>query len=818
MISSETPKNWSSKVVFSPKKNLGIRLFSTIIAIIITVLLAYTVFSVVHESNRTRTELAKNGETLLNMLSYSARVGVFAENKAVLKDAAEGVLNEPDVIQVAIYNEELKLLYSADKKKPLSGKVRTGNSMSLLRPKPYEISLSETSSTVELIKSVILKVYTKGEETLYIENGKAETRDKVIGYVKVVLEKEGMNRQILGILKRNSVLALFFIVSSVVVVYFSVRKITKPLENLTEKVKELGSGKEMQPIPVESQDDIGRLSMAFNSMVEGRKHAEHALRDSEKKYRELFEESINVIFIMAPEGRIIDINPAGVSLFGCSSKEEVIAHNMLDDLYENREERAAYTQIVEREGFIREFPVKMRKKDGQLLHIAVTATAVRNGAGEIVAYRGMLRDVTTERSLEQQLMHAQKMEAVGRLTGGIAHDFNNILTAIVSYAYRLQVSLSRKQDALEIIATKIITASEKAAGLISSMLTFTRKQILNTKPVDLNELVRKSRDMFSRVIGEDIVLKIRLTPDNLVINADSGQIEQILMNFIVNARDAMPSGGELIINTKLFTMDGKFISAHGYGREGGYAALAVTDTGSGMDPETTKKIFEPFFTTKQIGKGTGLGLSIVYGIVQQHSGYVDVKTEPAKGTTFTVYIPLLHTDAIPAALEEQENSRGGSETILIAEDEDDVREGTESVLREAGYAVITTVDGDDAMQKFVQNKDRINLVVLDMVMPGKTGMRVYQEIKSYRPGTENNHYERLRSRPHRFAGALRSGAYLYCKTGSSRDIIEKGQTNAGRRPLLIEVAFVKRLTSGCGNRKNPLNHEYWRYQTADCRR
>ncbi len=736
MISLETPKNWSSKLLFSPKKNLGIRLFSTVIAIIITLFLAYTVFSVVHESNRTRAELAKDGETLLNMLSYSARVGVFAENKTVLKDAAEGVLAEPDVIQVAIYNSELKLLYSADKKKrrkPLSGTVLTGDSMTMIRPKLHEISLRETSSTVELIKSVILKIYTNGEETLYLENEKAETRDRVIGYVKVVLEKEGLNRQILDILKRNSVLALVFIISSVIVVYYSVRKITKPLENLTEKVKELGSGREIQPIPVESQDDIGRLSMAFNSMVEGRKRAEHAVRESEKKYRELFEESINVIFIMAPDGRIIDINPAGVSLFGCSSKEEVMAHNMLDDLYENREERATYKQVVEREGFIREFPVKMRKKDGQLLHIAVTATAVRNGAGEIVAYRGMLRDVTTERSLEQQLMHAQKMEAVGRLTGGIAHDFNNILTAIVSYAYRLQVGLSRKQDALELMATKIMTASEKAAGLISSMLTFTRKQILNPKPVDLNELVQKNRDMLSRVIGEDIVMKIRLTKDNLVINADSGQIEQILMNFVVNARDAMPAGGELIIDTQRFMMDTEFISAHGYGVQGGYAALSVADTGCGMDPETTKKIFEPFFTTKQIGKGTGLGLSIVYGIVQQHNGYIDVKTEPAKGTTFIVYIPLQHADAAPAALEEQNNYRGGSETILIAEDEDYVREGTESILLEAGYTVITAIDGEEALEKFVESKDKINLAILDMVMPRKTGMRVYQEIKRYRP-------------------------------------------------------------------------------------
>jgi CheY-like chemotaxis protein len=324
------------------------------------------------------------------------------------------------------------------------------------------------------------------------------------------------------------------------------------------------------------------------------------------------------------------------------------------------------------------------------------------------------------------------MEAVGQLTAGIAHDFNNILTAVIGFAYVLQDSLAH-EPALKSYAEQILSSSQKAANLTQSLLTFSSKQIANPRPVPLNDVIERMKKLLTRLSGEEVEVRVSLTPENPVIMADSGQLDQVLMNLAGNARDAMPAGGALTVETGLVDLDQAFIAAHGFGKPGRYALLTVSDTGKGMDEKTLKRIFEPFFTTKQVGKGTGLGLSIVYGIVAQHSGYIDVESRPGAGTTFRIYIPVHQADIEREGEFDDNNDLCGTETILVAEDDKDLRRLIRMVLSEKGYSLIEAVDGDDAVEKFRERRNGIHLLLFDVIMPNKNGKEAYDEIRAMQP-------------------------------------------------------------------------------------
>jgi two-component system, cell cycle sensor histidine kinase and response regulator CckA len=322
------------------------------------------------------------------------------------------------------------------------------------------------------------------------------------------------------------------------------------------------------------------------------------------------------------------------------------------------------------------------------------------------------------------------MEAVGTLAGGIAHDFNNLLTVIIGYCSVLQMSMEDR-DPLRVHIDPILSSSRKAADLIKSLLAFSRQQPISLKPLDLNEAIRHTEKLLKRLLTEDIELTTSLCPGEAMIMADAIQIEQILFNLATNARDAMKKGGTLIIETKLVVLDLEFIGVHGYGKPGGFVLLSVSDTGSGMDEAIKEKVFDPFFTTKEPGKGTGLGLSTVYGIVKQHDGYINMHSERGVGTTFQIYFPLVQE----AAREEERSfpfTGRGSETILVAEDNEDVRRLIKSILSKYGYQVIEASDGQDAIDQLRMHKD-IDLVLLDSVMPKKNGREVFDEISKTRP-------------------------------------------------------------------------------------
>jgi two-component system cell cycle sensor histidine kinase/response regulator CckA len=314
----------------------------------------------------------------------------------------------------------------------------------------------------------------------------------------------------------------------------------------------------------------------------------------------------------------------------------------------------------------------------------------------------------------------------------VAHDFNNILSAIIGYGHLALTKLG-KDEPLRQTIEQMLKASERAATLTQTLLSFSRKQTVNPTLLDLNELVRRFEHFLLRLIREDITLIVRSADEALSVMADSSQIEQVIMNLVTNARDAMPDGGRLTIEAQRVELDEGFVSAHGPAMAGKYALLSVSDNGIGMDARTQEKIFEPFFTTKEQGKGTGLGLSMVYGIVKRHNGIIHVYSGPGKGATVNIYLPLV-TSAVENREEQEPDSvRGGTETILIAEDDDTLRMLAREILEGSGYTVIDAVNGEDAVRKFLADKDVIQLVILDGIMPKKNGKEAFEEMRASRP-------------------------------------------------------------------------------------
>jgi PAS domain S-box-containing protein len=373
--------------------------------------------------------------------------------------------------------------------------------------------------------------------------------------------------------------------------------------------------------------------------------------------------------------------------------------------------------IYVKEGHIR------NQKEEELLN------SVANTLAGIIARRKAEKE---REKLHDQLLQAQKMEAVGQLAGGIAHDFNNILTAIMGYGNLIKIQME-KDSTVSTYMLYILDSAERAAKLTRNLLAFSRKQMISLKPINVNEVIKGVEKILHRLIGEDVELSNHCSDSDLIIMADSTQLEHVLMNLATNARDAMPDGGNLSIRSDFTEIDERFITLYGYGETGKYAVITVSDTGEGIDEQSKEKLFEPFFTTKAVGKGTGLGLAMVYGIVKQHNGFINVYSEPGIGTTFKIYLPLIHAEITAIQEIELPISKGGTETILVAEDDALVRKLIREILEGAGYEIVEASDGEDAIKVFRENKMRIKLLILDVMMPKKNGKEVYETIKESFP-------------------------------------------------------------------------------------
>jgi signal transduction histidine kinase len=398
----------------------------------------------------------------------------------------------------------------------------------------------------------------------------------------------------------------------------------------------------------------------------------------------------------------------------------LIAHGITKPLNSLKERVNALGKGAEME----QMPVKTGDEIGKL-------AAAFNAMAESLRIREEEKE-----HLESQLRQAQKMEAIGQLAGGVAHDFNNILCAIIGFATLLEMSM-KKDDPSRRHLEQILSAADRATSLTQGLLTFSRKQILNPQPTNLNSIVHRIERMLARLITEDIELRLFLSDQELNVLVDTGQIDQVLLNLATNARDAMPHGGVLTIKTKEADPPDDFLAESASLPSTRYAQITVTDTGSGMEKETREKIFEPFFTTKDVGKGTGLGLSMVYGIVKQHNGHINVSSELGEGTTFRIYLPMTPEENLsPATSDQPSQPVAGSETILVVEDNPEVRNLSRTVLETFGYRIIEGVDGEDAVDQFSRNLHDIDLVVMDVVMPKMNGQQAYREISKVRPGVK----------------------------------------------------------------------------------
>jgi len=502
---------------------------------------------------------------------------------------------------------------------------------------------------------------------------------------------------------------------------------------LTDAVRE-GSGlrRDGSSVPIElslSQVQVGEVWMWLGILrdISARKKDDQLIKQTLSLLSATLEATADGIMVRDLSGNTIISNQRFAEIWSIPS--QVLAtrddKQMRDYVRDQLKEPQRFLEITE------EHYLQPERVSRELLSFRDGRVVERFSAPHVVDHQvvgrvNCYRDVTEQQNLEHQLRHAQKMEALGTLAGGVAHDFNNILTVIMGFCNLTSMRLEQESP-LRHNLDQVMAASERALTLTSSLLAYSRKQPMNRLPLDLNASLQRTEKFLGRLIGEEIELVNRPCSEKVTVLADPGQLEQVLMNLAANARDAMQRRGCLIIGTRRVEIDRDFVRLHGYGRPGSYALISVSDTGAGMDETTREKIFEPFFTTKGAGQGTGLGLSIVYGIVKQHDGYINVYSEPGKGTTFNIYLPVAEgSEQTP--LPRPERAAGGSETILLAEDDTGVRSLVSSVLSGAGYRVLEAVDGEDAVARYREHREEVDLLILDVVMPKKNGREAFSQI------------------------------------------------------------------------------------------
>src|SRR5271169_1806264 len=481
------------------------------------------------------------------------------------------------------------------------------------------------------------------------------------------------------------------------------------------------------------KDVLTLISQQLAAAID-RKRNEQSLRRSEVCYRSLVQTAVYGIYRSSLEGRFIDVNPALIGMLGYNSALEVLALDPEKAVFLDPGEYARLVDEFRRTGRMDGFEVRWKRKDAAIITVRISGRAVAGGDEPADVLEAIAEDITERRVLEDQFRQAQKMEAVGRLAGGIAHDFNNLLMVISGYTEVLLDQLTLGHP-LHAKAEAIQQASDRATTLTRQLLAFSRKQLLELKVIDVNAIVADMQRLLRPLIGEDIELTTILSPSVGCTRADAGQLEQVIMNLVVNAKDAMPNGGKISIRTASVTLDDSYRPENTFIKNGPYVMIAVSDNGEGMDRETQARIFEPFFTTKEKGKGTGLGLSTVYGIIKQSGGYVFGQSELSRGTIFTIYFPRVDEPSEPHGTSQVSlAAAGGTETVLLVEDEDSVRQLVRETLESRGYRVLEAPNGTAALAIAAKLAGQIHLVITDVVMPGLNGHELVEQLLPTRSG------------------------------------------------------------------------------------
>jgi two-component system cell cycle sensor histidine kinase/response regulator CckA len=515
--------------------------------------------------------------------------------------------------------------------------------------------------------------------------------------------------------------------------------------------------------------------------VSDRKQAIEALRQSEASFRSLVEGAPYGIYRAATDGQFLRVNPALERMLKYTDSGELLEKNLRTDVFRNPTDFDRLVELLGSEGEFKDVEVEWKRKDSKSITVRCSGRHLNESLQAASVFEVFAEDVTERRALEKQLSMAAKMEAVGRLSGGIAHDFNNLLGVIIGYSQVLLRKLDPNSPLRE-HAEEVEKAANRAVSLTRQLLAFSRQQILTLAVVDLNTLVSDMQKMLPRLIGEDVAIDIDLDPNLGRIKADQGQIEQVVMNLAVNARDAMPDGGRLQVETGNRELDELYCNEHPGAKPGRYIMLAVTDSGAGMTAQTLAHIFEPFFTTKEVGKGTGLGLATVYGIVKQSGGYIWVDSSPGIGSCFQIYLPRVEESVSKAAAEVPTDNLGGTETILLVEDADALRKLARSFLVDHGFQVMVASNGEEAVRVAERHGRPIDLLVTDVVMPGMNGRALADRLLAKQPKLKVLYISGYTDSFIAGHGVLEEGTFLLHKPFTEEVLIRKVRDVLDGRP------------------------------------
>ncbi len=667
-------------------------------------------------------EFSNNLTVLSRIHANNAAHFIIIEEYSGLEEHMREAATLPNILNIQVIGTDGKILCNVERASTTDQPVLSYQSKIVTPPQSFEATLQRHADSLVSWTPIVA--------------------GKHLGWLKMTLSLHTANELQRSTWQSTLEIGLLWILVGVSLIVLVVKKPLRSIRELSRFAHDLQNQKGGQVNVARGVYEIDLLADALNHSSQELKSAEKLLVAQQEQLSVTLQSIGEGVIATDINGRITLLNHVAERLTGWTQGEAL--GNELQEVFQLTGDDTItplYAVLEESRSVELSGQVQLAAREGSHRLVSVNGAPIIDSSGRQTGMVLVFNDITEKaemeaekKKLEEQLVQSQKMESIGQLAGGIAHDFNNILTAITGYGEMLRVRVSHDEK-LSSYADQVLTSAGRAANLTRALLAFSRKQSIELQSADINAIVNGMQKLLSRLIGEDIALTARTTDRPLQAMVDAGQLEQILMNLATNARDALPNGGELTIETDEVFVDELYSSSIANGKPGRYALITVSDNGEGMDQETCQRIFEPFFTTKKVGKGTGLGLSIVYGIVRQHNGFVTVYSEPGHGTSFRIYIPITENSSEESTGELEQEDQPGTGTVLLVEDDNDVRAILSLTLEEAGYTIITATNGVEAVEQFEKYHDTIDVILMDVIMPNMNGKEAYTRISERHPDT-----------------------------------------------------------------------------------